>query len=85
MSYRELDQENIVLQKQLDNVQERIESEDETTKLQAKEKYLYWKLYQINRKEEENWQIKSISLFIQASDKNTTFFHNKGKFRRNKN
>jgi len=50
--------------KELEDVELRLENEVETKELQAQEKELYWKIYQINRKKEEDWRIKSRILWI---------------------
>lgn len=47
-----------------------------------KERGLYWEIYRNNRKEEEEWRLKSRNLWIQDGDKNIAFFHNTTKTRR---
>ena len=62
-----------------------MENIDSTTKKQAKEKEIQWKIYRNTRQEEETCRLKSWQLWIQAGDKNTTFFHNSAKKRMIKN
>jgi hypothetical protein len=43
------------------------------------------KLHKALRKEEEYWRVKSRSLWLQAGDKNTSFFHKQAESRKNHN
>lgn len=50
-----------------------------------REKEIFWEIYRENRKEDEEARLKSISLWLKAGDKNTSFFHNTMKIRRARN
>jgi hypothetical protein len=43
------------------------------------------KLHKALKKEEEYWRVKSRSLWLQAGDKNTSFFHKQAESRKNHN
>eukprot|EP00253_Pinus_taeda_P017109 PITA_17109 len=50
-----------------------------------KEKSMFMELYRQNRIEEEDQRLKSRCLWLKAGDKNTSFFHNNVKTRRERN
>ena len=52
------------------------ESKEEDMQDYLREKEIFWEIYRENRKEEEEARLKSISLWLKARDKNTSFFHN---------
>jgi len=70
------------LQDKLEKWNKEKESQQVTEQDKAQEAELFAALYQQNRNEEEEFRQKSICLWIQAGDKNTTFFHNNLKIRR---
>ena len=69
----------------MEALQEAKENEEETKESHLQEKALYWEIYRENQIEEEVGRLKSISLWLKAGDKNTTYFHNSMKIRRSRN
>lgn len=62
-----------------------MEEGEVTKENQLKEKQIHWEIYKNNINEEETWRLKSINLWIQVGDHNTTFLHNTTKMRNIKN
>jgi hypothetical protein len=69
----------------LEEIQLKIENEQVTFHLQEEEVALQKKYLAIVRLEEENWRLKSISLWLKSRDCNTSFFHKQAKARTVKN
>jgi hypothetical protein len=62
-------------QKQLEVIQESIEKDEVSPTILQEEQIMYQKYLRSLKKEEELWRLKSRSLWLQADDKNTFFFH----------
>ena len=75
----------IELQNKLENMQTKKENKEEEKRYYLREKGNFLEIYRENRKEEEEARLKSRSLWLNAGDKNTTFFHNTMKIRRSRN
>ena len=69
----------------MEAVHNTIDSQGKNQEKSNHEKDIYWKLYKINRKEEEKWRIKSKNLWLQEGDKNTSFFHKLATIRKTRN
>jgi ribonuclease HI/exonuclease III len=69
----------------LENHQLHMESAPVTPAKLNDEVELQKKLHKALRKEEEYWRVKSRSLWLQAGDKNTSFFHKQAESRKNHN
>lgn len=72
-------------QRQLSDIQEKMENNEVTLDLMQKETNVYQKYIKALKREEEMWRIKSKSLWLQAGDKNTNFFHKHAKARQWRN
>lgn len=62
-----------------------MENNEVTLDLMQKETNVYQKYIKALKREEEMWRIKSKSLWLQAGDKNTNFFHKHAKARQWRN
>ena len=69
------------LQTKMDSMQKEKKNKEEEKQDYLKEKDIFWEIHRENRKEEEEMRLKSRSLWLNARDKNTTFFHNTMKIR----
>ena len=69
----------------MDIMQIEKESKEEGKQDYLRVKEFFWEIYKENRKEEEEARMKSTSLWLKAGDKNTSFFHNTMKIRRERN
>ena len=69
----------------MDNISKEKESKQECEQDYAQEKEIFLELYKQNRQEEEESRQKSWCLWLKAGDKNTVFFHNIMKIRRDGN
>jgi uncharacterized protein YecT (DUF1311 family) len=69
----------------LENFQKYLENKEITLQLQKREIKLQTQYQRALRNEEETWQLKSQSLWLKVSDKNTKFFHNQAKARQSRN
>jgi hypothetical protein len=73
--YKEPISERKEFQQQLADLQDTMECTEVSQQVHMEEKRLYGKLHQTFRKEEEYCRLRSQSLWIEAGDKNTSFFH----------
>jgi exonuclease III len=78
-------QERIKAQRDLSNHQLGMESGPISDSNLERETELQKKLHRALRREEEYWRVKSRSLWLQAGDKNTSFFHKQAKARQSHN
>jgi hypothetical protein len=77
--------EKIQIKHKLEEFQKNIENKEITPQIQKEELNLQCSYQNVLRKEEEFWRLKSRSLWLQARDKNTNFFHNQAKYRQLQN
>jgi hypothetical protein len=70
---------------QLVKIQQQMEEEEVIEDLHMSERETNIKLHKVFKKEEEEWILKSRSLWLKSGDRNTTFFHNQSKARRQRN
>ena len=59
-----------------------MEKEEITEEVIQKEKELTYKLFHLNRQEEEYRRLKSRSIWLKEGDQNTSFFHKQTKVRK---
>jgi hypothetical protein len=69
----------------LDHLQQELEDSPPNQDSLTQEATLQKSLHQAYRTEEEYWRVKSRSLWLQAGDKNTTFFHKQAEAQKNFN
>lgn len=61
------------------------ENKEESKQDYLQEKEIFLQIYKQNRKEEEESRMKSRCLWLKSGDKNTNFFYNTMKIRRERN
>jgi hypothetical protein len=77
--------EKIHIQNSLDHLQHALEDSPPNQDSLTQEVVLQKSLHQAYRTEEDYWRVKSRNLWLQAGDKNTTFFHKQVEARKNFN
>jgi hypothetical protein len=71
--------------KQLEDMQEEMESNIINNRHLIHEKEHFHNYMRVLHKEEKEWRLKSRALWLQAGDKNTYFFHKQAKARQHRN
>jgi hypothetical protein len=71
--------------KQLEDIQEEMESNIINNRHLIQEKEHFHNYMRALHKEEKEWRLKSRALWLQAGDKNTSFFHKQAKSRQHRN